>query len=468
MNYITMKRTFWSFLIYSFVIRAYAQTPTVDSLQSILSKTMVDTTRVKLLVQLSRFEPTFKNKLTYANKGLTLAQKINYKVGEASALEQLGGQYRAFGNYPMALHCAFSSLNIREQINDTTGMSRGYFIAGLVYEEMGDLKNALSHLQKAVKYSSPDNIRIGAITNAGIGSIHFKLNNIDSALHYYQKSYEYFNLDNDKFAYCTVLNGLGDLQLKKGNDELAIGYYREALRNCSKYADKTGYMITYDRISRFFNTLSKRDSTIKYGKLTLQYAMDLNNYAQINRTATMLSKSYQDQNLKTALFYLQTAKVATDSIFNLQTSGQIQSLFLVQAEKEKATTEKKIFDYEQNKQNIQLISIAFSIISFVFIFLLLSHSFITSARLIEFLSGVSLLIVFEFIYLLLHPFLETITHHSPVLMLLALVCIAALLVPLHHKIEHWAAAKLVEKNKAIRLAAAKKTIEQLDMKPENV
>ena len=43
-----------------------------------------------------------------------------------------------------------------------------------------------------------------------------------------------------------------------------------------------------------------------------------------------------------------------------------------------------------------------------------------------------------------------------------LVCISAMLVPLHHKIEHWATAKLVEKNNKIRLAAAKKTIEQLE------
>lgn len=63
---------------------------------------------------------------------------------------------------------------------------------------------------------------------------------------------------------------------------------------------------------------------------------------------------------------------------------------------------------------------------------------------------------------MLHPFLERATHHNPVLMLLALVSIAALLEPLHHQLEHWATAKLVEKNKQIRLAAAKKTIEQLE------
>ena len=102
------------------------------------------------------------------------------------------------------------------------------------------------------------------------------------------------------------------------------------------------------------------------------------------------------------------------------------------------------------------------IIILLSLYLLLSRSFITNTKLIEFFGVVALLIVFEFLNLLLHPFLERITHHSPLLMLLALVCIAALLVPLHHKVEHLATKKLVEKNKAIRLAAAKKTIEQLE------
>jgi hypothetical protein len=47
-------------------------------------------------------------------------------------------------------------------------------------------------------------------------------------------------------------------------------------------------------------------------------------------------------------------------------------------------------------------------------------------------------------------------------MLLALVSIAALLVPLHHRLEKWAIYKLIEKNKQVRLTAAKKTIEQLE------
>jgi len=47
-------------------------------------------------------------------------------------------------------------------------------------------------------------------------------------------------------------------------------------------------------------------------------------------------------------------------------------------------------------------------------------------------------------------------------MLLSLVVIAAVIIPLHHRLEKWATHKLVEKNKAIRLAKAKKTIEELE------
>jgi len=124
----------------------------------------------------------------------------------------------------------------------------------------------------------------------------------------------------------------------------------------------------------------------------------------------------------------------------------------------------KVKEEQQRKQNIQYALLALGILSFIILFLALSRRHITNTKVIQFLGVVALLVVFEFLNLLLHPFLERITHHNPILMLLALVCIAALLVPLHHKLEKWATHKLVEKNKQIRLAAAKKTIEQLDSK----
>ena len=146
----------------------------------------------------------------------------------------------------------------------------------------------------------------------------------------------------------------------------------------------------------------------------------------------------------------------------MKANQQLQQLSFAEDLRQQEVAVEKIKAEDERKQNIQYALIALGIIVLFSLYLLLSRSFITNTKLIEFFGVVALLIVFEFLNLLLHPFLERITHHSPILMLLALVAIAALLVPLHHKVEHWATAKLVEKNKKIRLASAKKTIEELE------
>jgi NADH:ubiquinone oxidoreductase subunit 3 (subunit A) len=58
--------------------------------------------------------------------------------------------------------------------------------------------------------------------------------------------------------------------------------------------------------------------------------------------------------------------------------------------------------------------LALGIITFVIIFLLLSRRHITNTKVIRFLGVIALLVVFEFLNLLLHPFGKK-TNHSPVL-----------------------------------------------------
>jgi len=52
-------------------------------------------------------------------------------------------------------------------------------------------------------------------------------------------------------------------------------------------------------------------------------------------------------------------------------------------------------------------------------------------------------------------------------MLLVLIAIGAMLVPLHHKLEKWMTKVMLEKNKKIRLDAAKKTIANLEGEQTN-
>lgn len=175
----------------------------------------------------------------------------------------------------------------------------------------------------------------------------------------------------------------------------------------------------------------------------------------------MIAEIYEKSNCDSTLKYAKIFQVANDSFFSKMANEQMQDLTESANIRTMELATEKEKDEIQQKQNIQFALIALGIIVFITLYLLLSRSFITSTQVIEFFGVMALLIIFEFLNLLLHPFLEEITNHTPLIMLLVLVCLAAILIPLHHKLEKWATNRLITKNKEVRLANAKKTIDKL-------
>ena len=180
----------------------------------------------------------------------------------------------------------------------------------------------------------------------------------------------------------------------------------------------------------------------------------------------MLADFYENDNCDSTLKYAKIYKIANDSVFSNKINQQIQVMTFDEELRQQELSTEKIKADEQRHQDIEYALIAAFIITFIILFLLFSRSIVANERLISFFGILGLLVVFEFINLFIHPWLSSFTHESPVLMLLALVLIASLLIPLHHRLEKWIKEKMTEKNKAIRLAAAKKTIEKLEKNKE--
>jgi len=64
-------------------------------------------------------------------------------------------------------------------------------------------------------------------------------------------------------------------------------------------------------------------------------------------------------------------------------------------------------------------------------------------KLIRLLGVLSLLFLFEYLTLLLHPSVARLTNHTPIYEILIFVAIASILIPLHHRLEHWLIQKLL-------------------------
>jgi hypothetical protein len=218
----------------------------------------------------------------------------------------------------------------------------------------------------------------------------------------------------------------------------------------------------YTAFAQYFHDIKQDDSSAVYGKKAIDVVQNtaFSNYSI--KPAKLLMDIYENTNNENALKYFKIYKAANDSLFNTRTIQQTQLMTFEDDLRQKELALEKQKEEREQKEYFQYALIAIGIIVFIILLALLNRSLITSASVIEFLGVMALLIVFEFINLILHPILLTITNHTPILMLLALVCIAALLIPLHQKIEKLATTRLIEKNKQMRLAKAKKTVEQLE------
>ena len=204
---------------------------------------------------------------------------------------------------------------------------------------------------------------------------------------------------------------------------------------------------------------------LELGRQLLSMAREDNN---IKMAADSLLRQVFEamHNTDSAYYYARMEAKVSALIFSQDNINRVQALAFNEQLRLVEEQAKQQEEIERRRENIQYALIALVIVSLLILYLLLSRRFITNARVIEFFGVIALLLVFEFLNLVLHPFLESVTHHTPAIMLLALVATAAILVPLHHRLEKWLTHKLVEKNKQVRLAAAKKTIEQLAQKAE--
>lgn len=403
-----------------------------------------DTLKVSLLLQISIGMQALKpdSALYYAKQGLDLAIRINFKKGQGDCLNRIGIVLWKSGKYDKALSFLLRSLKLREDINDESGVLKSLNNIGIIYSDQGDNAKALSYdlKAKAIAESLHDKKSLGIILS-NIGNCYLKLNKIDSALIYEMQAYSLLNIIGDKGTLPNTLSILGDINYRMGHPALAMDYYRLSVNYALKNNDPAQVADTYNSIAQLYYKKGDIDSAVFYAKNALAASKAVSYPGGIFNASNLLTQIYQGKDEHLELRYLKTAMAAKDSMFNAEKIKNLQTLSFNEATRQQEIMEEKAKDANERKINLQLIGIALFILLFFLILLLLSKSR-THRKLIDFMSVFSLLLVFEFITLFIHPFVQSISNHLPVLELLILVGFASILIPLHHKSSHWLREKL--------------------------
>ncbi|HUS01686.1 MAG TPA: tetratricopeptide repeat protein [Chitinophagaceae bacterium] len=471
-----MKKILGVLILSLAISTIFGQSRKTDSLRVLLKNVKTDTARVMILRDLC---VAFKENLQFdsasdiVKQGLALAYRIKYKRGIAALLNSKSGILSFYGNEPESLKLCLEALAINEEIGDYDGISYNLNNVGISYIIVGNYRSAIPYFFKAMEarekgdmlnQKKSSTLRLSSLVS--ITQCYLALKMFDSAKFYTQKLYDEGLSEKDNAKICYGLGYLGGINDATGENKIALEYYRSS----QPYGKLSGNipLELWSAMARLFNKTGETDSAMYYARQTMAAMLQAKSPGGIASMGKFLSKLHKKLNhLDSSLYYLEMATDANDSLIARQQKSQVANALFNQKLKEEEKEEEALKAKEERKRNLQYAAIALATVIFIISFFLFSHSVHANQRLIKFLGILGLLIVFEFINLFIHPYLDKLTNHSVPMMLVIMVGIAALLIPLHHKLEHWITHRLVEKNKMIRLAAAKKTIAKLEGEQTN-
>jgi tetratricopeptide (TPR) repeat protein len=216
----------------------------------------------------------------------------------------------------------------------------------------------------------------------------------------------------------------------------AIYYLQLAQPGYEKdFSDKNRQLL-YAEIAKCYALLQKPEQAILYYEKAFALNLRINNLSRAVHYSDALSTLYgQIEDYKKAFYYSQQGAVLKDSLQKLANQKDIALIELNNEEKRHDKELQSIAAHKLVKRNLQYMAITISITVFFFLLVVLGM-FPISKVTIKLLGYFAFISLFEFIVLLIDPFLHNLTHGQPLQVWLIKIVLIALLVPLQHSLEH--------------------------------
>ena len=437
----------------------------IDSLKQVLhTQPVQDTIYAGRLLHISNLYYRFEepdSSLSYSEQAYKLSTRLNYEAGIFGSLIADALAYAELRNDSMDLQKMIVALKMAEANGKPAYLCTAYLSFGVVYVMAADYDRAFEYFEKTRPLLGELDYNYSLNFYVYMASCYSSLDLADSAFYYTSKYITLSTKHNIKSNTGDYLMGRYYYQTR--HFAVALQLYRQALqsRDGNDTHIKSAGAI-YAGMAHVFIKTAELDSAALYAHYAYSHALQHNKPRSQAEATSLLAHIFEQLNKHDSAFiYLKQTSLLQDSLVRNTQLRAIHEIAFAEQMRQLQIQQDNAKAAEERKHNLQLTLITVIILVALIIFLLLSRSILVSHRFIEFLGVTVFLVVFEFINLLLHGVLQKITHHSPIYMLLGLVAIAALFVPLHHKLEKWATNKVIEKNKAIKLAHAQKTLEEL-------
>ena len=420
--------------------------------------------------------------LSYATQAFSLVSTLDNDSLRAEAHNTYGQVYLAKNENILALRNFLSALRIAENIKNASLIRNCYLYLSNFYSDIEDYDKAIDYmtlvynkLDEAKEKNAPYQKVI--YTNA-IGNLFASKKSYDIAISYFEKSIRM--ADSLKFStlkvpgYVSLLNQY----LRIDEPEKALNYMNSPSGdNLKKYLANFGmapvidqaYGVIYTELGRFDsariylekarpmfeNSTTGNNQVGFYAQLASFYKKsgDKKNAIEYYLKVKEISeKNGLLENVKKASQYLDTLYTETGNIAlagkynatyyqykdSIETLKREKELTQVEADDEQQRQVKLAKEAEETKKrrnNIQYLGIVIGIIA-LFVALVVLGMFKVSAGLIKAIGFFVFIMLFEFVFLVFKKNIYSITQGEPWKDLAFMIALAALLVPLHHWMEH--------------------------------
>lgn len=263
--------------------------------------------------------------LFYCNKAKILSQKINYKLGQATALFLTAEINLNKGNYKEFKTNINEALVIYKNNNNLSGLSRCYSLYAAYFDFYADFKSELSYLSKSLSISRQlgDKRRIGEgykdLANLYAAKVQYS-----TALDFYYKSLEIEITLNDKKLIADIYNDIGDILKSMEMYNPALNYFQKALVMYKGIKSQTRVCVAYLNIGG--TCLAQKDYNIAISyliqSLNISKTLDDKDLICLNYINLGLCYTNLKQNTK-AFKYLKDAEILSNQ-FELS-SDQIRA-----------------------------------------------------------------------------------------------------------------------------------------------
>ena len=252
-----------------------AQRNNTDSLLKLINLHRSDTAEVIALAYLGSQQTQMDSAIIYAQRGIALAEKLNYLRGKGYCLLTLS--WNSGSDFGKSLQFALKALDLFENINDKAGMASAHLVLQGVFWSAGDYKNSLVHAFAGEKIARNNNIkgvtifpkqRLAPLFLAEIGQVYLLRNQLDSAEFYAKKSIEQNEIFNGaKWNFPVYL--LAYVQTMKGDYVPALNNFHYALSLAKSNTFFRDTLQIFSGLSTLFKKMGKTDSSIYYAQLTV-------------------------------------------------------------------------------------------------------------------------------------------------------------------------------------------------------